>query len=90
MRWQSLRAESQSPRWSAAFNAKIDNRVSGMFHRRDNRKLRKHFARGRASSAPWSKLTADFDAALAAAKAGSGPALIVAQVNPHDLPAELA
>jgi indolepyruvate decarboxylase len=33
---------------------------------------------------------AAFDAALAAAKAGSGPALIVAQVNPHDLPAELS
>jgi indolepyruvate decarboxylase len=32
---------------------------------------------------------ADFDVALAAAKAASGPALIVAQVNPHDLPAEL-
>jgi indolepyruvate decarboxylase len=32
---------------------------------------------------------AAFDAALAAAKAGNGPALIVAQVNAHDLPAEL-
>jgi indolepyruvate decarboxylase len=30
------------------------------------------------------------DAGLAAAKALDGPALIVAQVNPHDLPAELA
>ncbi len=30
-----------------------------------------------------------FDAALAAAKASNGPALIIAQVNPHDLPAEL-
>jgi indolepyruvate decarboxylase len=33
---------------------------------------------------------AALDAALAAAKALNGPALIVAQVNPHDLPAELA
>jgi indolepyruvate decarboxylase len=33
---------------------------------------------------------AAFDAALAAAKALAGPALIVAQVNPHDLPAELS
>jgi indolepyruvate decarboxylase len=32
---------------------------------------------------------AAFDAALAAAKVASTPALIVAQVNPHDLPAEL-
>jgi indolepyruvate decarboxylase len=32
---------------------------------------------------------AAFDAALAAAKSGSGPALIIAQVNSHDLPAEL-
>ncbi len=32
---------------------------------------------------------AALDAALAAAKAATGPALIVAQVNPHDLPAEL-
>jgi indolepyruvate decarboxylase len=32
---------------------------------------------------------AAFDAALAAAKSGSGPALIVAQVNSHDLPGEL-
>jgi indolepyruvate decarboxylase len=30
-----------------------------------------------------------FDAALAAAKSGSGPALIIAQVNSHDLPGEL-
>jgi indolepyruvate decarboxylase len=29
------------------------------------------------------------DAALAAAKSGSGPALIIAQVNSHDLPGEL-
>jgi indolepyruvate decarboxylase len=35
------------------------------------------------------KTATAFDAALAAAKAGSGPALIVAQVNSHDLPAEL-
>ena len=33
---------------------------------------------------------AAFDAALAAAKALNGPALIVAQVDPHDLPAELS
>ena len=33
---------------------------------------------------------AALDAALAAAKAANGPALIVAQVDPHDLPAELA
>ena len=33
---------------------------------------------------------AALDAALAAAKALDGPALIVAQVDPHDLPAELA
>jgi indolepyruvate decarboxylase len=32
---------------------------------------------------------ASFDAALAAAKALNAPALIIAQVNPHDLPAEL-
>ena len=32
---------------------------------------------------------ASFDTALAAAKAVNGSALIVAQVNPHDLPAEL-
>jgi indolepyruvate decarboxylase len=32
---------------------------------------------------------AAFDAALAAAKTTNGPALIVAEVNPHDLPAEL-
>jgi indolepyruvate decarboxylase len=32
---------------------------------------------------------ADFDAALAAARASNGPALIVAQVNSHDLPSEL-
>jgi indolepyruvate decarboxylase len=31
-----------------------------------------------------------FDTALAAAKAASAPGLIVAQVNPHDLPAELS
>jgi indolepyruvate decarboxylase len=33
---------------------------------------------------------ASLDAALAAAKATNTPALIVADVNPHDLPAELA
>jgi len=32
---------------------------------------------------------AAFDSALAAAKASNAPALIVAKVNPHDLPAEL-
>jgi len=32
---------------------------------------------------------ATFDAALAAAKAANAAALIVAQVNPHDLPAEV-
>jgi indolepyruvate decarboxylase len=33
---------------------------------------------------------ATFDTALAAAKAANAPALIAAQVNPHDLPAELS
>jgi indolepyruvate decarboxylase len=33
---------------------------------------------------------AAFDSALAAAKASNAPALIVAEINPHDLPAELA
>jgi indolepyruvate decarboxylase len=33
---------------------------------------------------------AAFDAALAAAKATNGPALIVTEVNPHDLPADLS
>ena len=33
---------------------------------------------------------ASLDASLAAAKATNAPALIVAQVNPHDLPAELS
>jgi indolepyruvate decarboxylase len=32
---------------------------------------------------------AAFDTAFSGAKAVNGPALIVAQVNPHDLPAEL-
>jgi indolepyruvate decarboxylase len=33
---------------------------------------------------------AAFDTALAAAKAANAPALIAAQVNAHDLPAELS
>jgi indolepyruvate decarboxylase len=33
---------------------------------------------------------AEFDAALAAAKASNGAAVIIAKVDPHDLPAELA
>jgi indolepyruvate decarboxylase len=41
------------------------------------------------TSAQTVDTAAALDAALAAAKAYSGPALVVAQVNPHGLPKEL-
>ena len=42
------------------------------------------------TSAQAADTAASLDAALAAAMAFNGPALIAAQVNPHDLPAELS
>jgi hypothetical protein len=47
----------------------------------------------RPSACSWRQTVntaAALDATLAAAKAVNGPALIVSQVDPHDLPAELA